>query len=62
MAQLLAVVGVVLILLFTLYQLKAGNIRFKKDDANRSFYTLGIVALFLLLVLWICMKVLHINT
>jgi hypothetical protein len=42
--------------------LRNGQIRFNKDDINNSAFTLGILAIFILFVIWICMRILHINT
>lgn len=54
--------GVIAIGALIFYMLSSGKIRFNKDDINNSAFTLGILAIFILFVIWICMRILHINT
>ena len=60
--QALFVIGAIAMAALLFYMIRSGRIRFRKGDVGNSAFTLGILALFILLVIYICMRVLHIST
>jgi hypothetical protein len=60
--QALYLLGIIAIGALIFYMLRSGKIRFNKGDINQSAFTLGILAIVILFVIWICMRILHIST
>ena len=59
--QAILIIVAIGIFALTIWQLKSGRIRFKKGDVPNTFHTLGFLALFLVIVIWACIKVLGIK-
>ena len=57
--QILFLIGAVAMIFLGFYLIRNGRLRFTKEDLSNSATTLGLLALFLIMVIWICIKMLH---
>lgn len=60
--QVIFFVMAILAIIYCVSLLKSGRLNLSKDNIGHSMTTLGVLALFILGVIWICMRVLHIGT
>lgn len=59
--QTIFIIGAVLMVIYGVFLIKSGRIHFSKESLSSSAFTFGVLAVFLLVVIWICMRVLGIS-
>ena len=59
MMTFLYLVGGVLMVWFGFYIIRKNPDVFSRDNLGKSFYTLGILGLLLIAVVWVCVKILR---